>query len=97
MDAGLQVLRQALRLPPWEAIVPGEASGTLAYAATLAEVEGAKGPLLLLLEQADGDADIPACVAGIALGHPLPILSHARPAGTPPVRRVRGAGTPQGL
>ena len=76
VDAGLQVLRQALRLPPWEAIVPGEASGTLAYAATLAEVEGAKGPLLLLLEQADGDADIPACVAGIALGHPLPVLSH---------------------
>lgn len=76
VDAGLQVLRQALRLPPWEAIVPGEASGTLAYAATLAEVEGAKGPLLLLLEQADGDADIPACVAGIALVHPLPLLSH---------------------
>ena len=94
------MLRQALRLPPWEAIVPGEASGTLAYAATLAEVEGAKGPLLLLLEQADGDADIPACVAGIALVHPLPLLSHlgvrTRQARLP-FAACRRAGTPQGL
>jgi phosphoglucan,water dikinase len=39
-------------------------------------VEGEGGPLLLLLEQADGDAEIPAGVRGIALGHPMPHLSH---------------------
>ena len=66
----------SLKLPPWEAIVPGERAGTLVQAADLTEVEGRSGPLLLLLKQADGEAEIPAAVKGIALGHPMPHLSH---------------------
>jgi phosphoglucan,water dikinase len=76
VDLGLQAARQALQLPPWEAIVPGEAVGLLRQTAELAEVEGEPGPLILLLERADGDAEIPGGVKGIALGHPLPHLSH---------------------
>jgi phosphoglucan,water dikinase len=87
VELGTKAARQALRLPPWEAVVPGEASGTLVRAAGLAEVEGARGSLLVLLEQADGDAEIPAGVKGIVLGHPMPLLSHlgvrARQARTP--------------
>jgi phosphoglucan,water dikinase len=87
VDLGLTGARAALGLPPWEAIVPGEATGTLVHAAGFAEVEGRPGPLVLLLEQADGDAEIPAGVQGIALGHPMPHLSHlgvrARQARTP--------------
>jgi phosphoglucan,water dikinase len=87
VDLGLVSARQALRLPPWEAIVPGVATGRLLWASDLAEVEAEEGPLLLLLEQVDGDAEIPAAVQGIALGHPLPHLSHlgvrARQAGVP--------------
>src|SRR5262249_55914564 len=75
LDLGLRATRQALRLPPWEAVVPGEATGTLGRAAGLAEVAGARGPLLLRLEHAAGDAEIPAGVKGIALGHPMPLLS----------------------
>jgi phosphoglucan,water dikinase len=76
VDLGLQALRQALQLSPWEAIVPGEACGPLVQARSLPEAEGRPGPVLLLLEQTDGDAEIPAGVKGIALGHPLPHLSH---------------------
>jgi phosphoglucan,water dikinase len=87
VDLGLGAARRLLGLPPWEAVVPGEASGRLSHATDLMEVEGQGGPLLLLLERADGDAEIPAGVKGIALGHPLPHLSHlgvrARQAGVP--------------
>jgi phosphoglucan,water dikinase len=76
VDLGLREARRALRLPPWEGIVPGEASGTLVRAAELSEVEGMPGPLLLLLRHADGDAEIPPGVKGIALSHPMPLLSH---------------------
>ena len=76
VDLGLQAARQALKLPPWEAVVPGEAVGTLVRAADLTDVESEEGPLLLLLERADGDAEIPTGVKGVALGHPMPHLSH---------------------
>jgi phosphoglucan,water dikinase len=76
VDMGLEAARRILKLPPWEAIVPGEAGGKLVRAAALSEVEGRQGPLLLLLDHADGDAEIPAGVKGIALGHPMPMLSH---------------------
>ncbi len=76
VDLGLQSARNALGLPPWEAIVPGESVGKLVHARDLMEVEGETGPLMLLLDRADGDAEIPAAVKGIALGHPMPHLSH---------------------
>jgi phosphoglucan, water dikinase len=76
VDVGLQSARQALELPPWEAIVPGEAFGLLLHPADLTQVEREAGPILVLLEKADGDAEIPAGVKGIALGHPMPHLSH---------------------
>jgi phosphoglucan,water dikinase len=76
VDVGLRASRQELNLPPWEAIVPGEAAGTLVRAADLSEVEGRKGPLIVLLDHVDGDAEVPLGVKGLAVGHPLPHLSH---------------------
>ncbi len=76
VDLGLEAARQALHLPPWEAIVPGDAAGRLVRAADLDDVAAETGPLLLLLDQVDGDAEIPASIKGIILGHPLPHLSH---------------------
>lgn len=75
LDLGLRVARAALQLPPWEAVVPGEASGLLKRRADLADAENDSGTILLL-DRADGDAEIPAGVRGIILGHPLPHLSH---------------------
>ncbi len=76
VDSGIQAARQALELPPWEPIVPGEARGTLVRAGSLAEIESAPGPLVVVLDEADGDAEIPAGVRGLVLGQPLPHLSH---------------------
>jgi phosphoglucan,water dikinase len=76
VDIGLQAARQTLRLPPWEAIVPGSAVGRLVRVADLAAVEAEAGPLLLLLAHVDGNAEIPLAIKGIILGHPLPHLSH---------------------
>ena len=100
VDLGLQATRQALRLPPWEAIVPGETSGLLVHAAALTEFEGKAGPFVALLDQVDGEAEIPVGVKGIVLGHTLPHLSHLgvpRPAGTRAFRRRLGQQSPQGL
>ncbi|MFO0926220.1 MAG: hypothetical protein U0736_04155 [Gemmataceae bacterium] len=76
VEVGVRTAREALRLPPWEAIVAGEACGTLMAAGTLAEVDGQAGPLVVLLEHTDGDADLPAGVRGVVLAHPIPMLSH---------------------
>jgi phosphoglucan,water dikinase len=76
LELGLRAARAALRLRPWEAVVPGEACGELVRAAALTDVEGEKGPLLLLLDRADGEAEIPAGVKGVLLAHPMPLLSH---------------------
>jgi phosphoglucan,water dikinase len=76
LDHGRAVVRRRLQLPPWEAIVPGTAEGKVVQPADLADVEQEPGPLLVLLENVDGDAEIPSGVKGIALGHPLPHLSH---------------------
>src|SRR5205807_2185639 len=58
-----------------------------ADSADRAEVGGRPGRLLVLLPRADGDAEIPAGVKGLALGEPIPHLSHlgvrARQAGVP--------------
>jgi phosphoglucan,water dikinase len=76
VERGLTVAREALHLPPWEAIVPGEVTGTLRRFNDLSDAEKESGPLVLLLNQADGDAEVPASVRGILLGHPIPHLSH---------------------
>jgi phosphoglucan,water dikinase len=76
VDLGMESARRALNLPPWEAVVPGECAGTMVRAENLAAVEGQPGPLVLLLTFADGDAEIPADVKGVVLGHPIPHLSH---------------------
>jgi phosphoglucan,water dikinase len=76
-----------LGLPPWSVIVPGGSSGTLRRAADLEDLRAEPGPLLVLLEHAHGEEDIPPHIAGILLAHPIPQLSHlgvrAREAGTP--------------
>ncbi len=76
VELGVRTARDVLQLPPWETIVPGEGYGKLVRAASLSEVEGQKGPLLVLLERTDGDAELPAGVRGVALAHPIPLLSH---------------------
>jgi phosphoglucan,water dikinase len=87
VQQSVQAIRSALHLSPWETIVPGEAHGKLVRVASFADVPVQQGPLVLLLNHADGDAEIPTVVKGIALGHSMPMLSHlgvrARQAGVP--------------
>ena len=83
----LQRLRTKLRLPPWDVLVTGEASGILQSAHQLNGADdGVKTPAILILEQSSGDEEIPEGVTGILLQHSLPHLSHlavrARQAGT---------------
>ena len=87
VDMARSALRTALRLPPWETLVVGEAHGRLVRAFRLAEVPSSPAPLVVLLGQAEGDEEIPRHVVGVLLAHPIPHLSHlgvrARQAGVP--------------
>ena len=69
-------IRSALALPPWEAIVVGEAAGRLVRAQGLDELRAHNDSLIVLLEHAEGDEEIPVCVRAILLAHSIPHLSH---------------------
>ena len=70
-------LRHTLKLPAWDVIVSGRATGLLDWAPSLAELPGERAqPALLLLQHAEGDEEIPEGIAGIVLAHDLPHLSH---------------------
>jgi phosphoglucan,water dikinase len=69
-------LRTALRLPPWETLVAGEASGRLVGVNELGKLASHSEPVIVLLGRADGDEEIPRNVAGVLLAHPIPHLSH---------------------
>ena len=76
--AGLsRLIREELALPAWEVLVGGQAVGRV-KAATSLEALGhdLPEPLLVLLEKAEGDEEIPKGVAGIVLAHDIPHLSH---------------------
>jgi phosphoglucan,water dikinase len=75
-EAGLREARSALQLSPWETLVSGSAVGALLRARTLKDLPAVSGPVLVLLEQAQGDEEIPSNVKGIAVAHALPHLSH---------------------
>lgn len=72
-------VRSALGLPPWEAVVPGQAHGLVVKTDNLLALEGRTAeqePLIALVEKAEGDEEIPTGVRGILLGHTIPHLSH---------------------
>ena len=67
-------VRKAMNSPPWSAVAPGEASGQLVHCSRLASLAGADRPLILLLDAAEGDEEIPPQVVGILLRQPIPHL-----------------------
>jgi phosphoglucan,water dikinase len=73
----LRRIRQQLKLPPWDVLVPGRAVGR---ATMIASLDGwqrvSQEPVLILLQQAAGDEEIPGGVSAILLAHEMPHLSH---------------------
>jgi phosphoglucan,water dikinase len=73
----LRQIRQQLKLPPWDVLVPGLAVGRATAMGTLdSGQDTAKDPVIALLQNAVGDEEIPGNVTGIFLAHELPHLSH---------------------
>lgn len=87
VEAAQRDIRALLKLSPWATVVPGEASGRLVSCATLQTLPRHDQAVIVLLETAEGDEEIPANISGILLAHPIPHLSHlgvrARQAGVP--------------
>jgi phosphoglucan, water dikinase len=75
-ERGVQDLRHALDLPAWEPVVPGEATGRVLICKSLRDVPPGNDALIVVLEGADGDEEIPTPVSGVVLSHALPHLSH---------------------
>ena len=75
-SALLRRFRTHLAQPPWDVLVTGSATGRLMAAKTLDEITTGEEPLVVLLDQAEGDEEIPAGASGIVLAHDLPHLSH---------------------
>ena len=73
----LKRIRTLAGIPAWDVIVPGSASGRLVAAQGMRYLPDAgNGPLIALLEEAEGEEDIPGMVAGIIVSHEIPHLSH---------------------
>jgi hypothetical protein len=73
----LRRIRQQLDLPTWDVLVVGRAAGRLKAVSVLDELgQDLLEPLVVLLNNAQGDEEIPEEVAGIVLGHEIPHLSH---------------------
>ncbi|KFK26410.1 hypothetical protein AALP_AA8G245000 [Arabis alpina] len=78
----LKAVRNSLGSEGWDVIVPGSTSGTLVQVDSI--VPGslpstAGGPIILLVNQADGDEEVSAAngnIAGVMLLQELPHLSH---------------------
>ncbi len=86
-DLGLGEIGKVLNLPPWEAVSPGRAGGYCRRARTLGELRNEPGPIVALVETAEGDEELSPNLTGIVLGRALPHLSHLGV-------RVRQAGVP---
>ena len=81
LTAASKSVKKAMNAPPWTALQPGTASGTLVtyetIGALLNDIKKHKDHrIVAFLDNAEGDEDIPPEVAGIVLGHELPLLSH---------------------
>jgi phosphoglucan, water dikinase len=73
----LYKVRMLANLSPWDVIVPGMASGRTTVLSRLDDLAlTPHEPMLVLLEMAEGDEEIPAGVAGMIVGRPVPHLSH---------------------
>jgi phosphoglucan,water dikinase len=87
VEAAQRDIRTLLHLSPWATVVPGEASGRLINCTTLNTLTKHERSVIVLLETAEGDEEIPANIRGILLAHSIPHLSHlgvrARQAGVP--------------
>jgi phosphoglucan,water dikinase len=75
VEQALRFTARALALSPWQVIVPGTAEGLLQTAERL-ETLALDRPGLALLDELDGDEEIPPAVHGIFVLHELPFLSH---------------------
>ena len=76
-DLLLKNIRTIAKLPPWDVIVPGIASGRVHAAEFLTDLPTSKaGQKIVLVNKAEGDETIPKGVRGIILAHHLPHLSH---------------------
>jgi phosphoglucan,water dikinase len=76
-DGLLRHYRQELGLAPWDILVPGRAVGRAIQLDSMTNWDGAfAGPMVVLLSSVAGDEEIPKNVAGIALAHEIPHLSH---------------------
>lgn len=99
VEAAQHEIRTLLQLSPWATVVPGEASGQLIKCTTLSTLSGRDQSVIVLLESAEGDEEIPANVRGILLAHAIPHLSHlgvrARQAGVPLSTREDHGGLSQ--
>ncbi len=73
----LKSIRTLAAISAWDVIVQGSASGRLVAAQGMRYLPDAgNGPLIALLEEAEGEEDIPGMVAGIIVAHEIPHLSH---------------------
>jgi phosphoglucan,water dikinase len=65
-----------LDLPPWAGVAPGESCGRLVRCTTLDALGPGDQAVIILLDSAQGDEEIPSRVRGILLAHTIPHLSH---------------------
>ncbi len=73
----LRQTRAALKLPPWDVVVSGRQRGRIITASLLDEL-GSDVPesVIVALDRAEGDEELPQQVRGIVLAHAIPHLSH---------------------
>lgn len=99
VEAAQRDIRTLLNLSPWATVVPGAASGQLIRCVTLDTLPQRRQSVIVLLETAEGDEEIPANIRGILLARPIPHLSHlgvrARQAGIPFSTREDSGGLSQ--
>ena len=69
-------LDATLNLSPWETVVPGMGIGQFIRVKNLHDIKQVAKPMVVWLDQADGDENIPDYVCGLILNHSLPHLSH---------------------
>ncbi len=73
----LKKIKTLADIPAWDVIVPGRASGRLVTAQGISHLpDTGNDALIALLEEAEGEEDIPEMVAGIIVAHEIPHLSH---------------------
>ncbi len=75
VEQALRFTSHALALSPWQTIVPGTAEGRLQAGRRIDDLDFGR-PTLALVDELDGDEDIPRALRGLFVLHELPFLSH---------------------